>query len=129
MALATLSVTASSVIQTNNQRIQKFYGELTISARTDTYPVGGLVLDSVLQAALLPNTNQPPVRVTIQSASGSGYIYQRIKSTGKMMILQVPPNGSLTTAAPLQEIPSSSTSLTGVFADTIQFVAEYLRNA
>jgi hypothetical protein len=133
MPIGTLSVVASSVLQTNDQRIQKFYGQLKISAFADTYPVGGLVLDSVLAAALMPTTNQPPIRVMVYSCSGpaqgDGYIYQRICATGKLMILQVPPSGSLTTAAPLQEVPSNNTSLSGPFNDTINFVAEYVRNA
>ena len=128
MALATLAVTASSVIQTNDQTVQRFYGKLTISARTDDYPVGGMALDSVLQAALLPRSNQAPIRVMVWSSAGSGYVYQRIKSTGNLMVLQVPPNGSLTTAAPLQQLPSGGNSLSGVFADTIEFMAEYQRN-
>lgn len=129
MALGTLSVTAGSVVQTNDQRCQTFYGTLTVSAFADIYPAGGMALDSVLQAALLPTSNQAPLRVLIYSAKGSGYIYQRIASSGKLMILQVPPNGSLTTAAPLQELPSAANSLSGVFNDTIRFEATYLRNA
>lgn len=126
MALATLSV-AVGFTQTNDQRTQSFFGTLTVSAPTDTYPVGGFVLDSVLQAALMPTSNQAPLRVSVSSGKGSGYIYQRIPSTGRLMVLQVPPNGSLTTAAPLQQYPSSAVS--GIWADTIGFEAIYLRNA
>jgi hypothetical protein len=134
MALATLSVAPGSVaplgpIQSNDQRTQTFYGRLQVSGFSDTYPVGGMALDSVLQAALLPNTNQAPIRVILYSETGSGYIYQRIPSTGKLMVLQVPVNGSLTTAAPLNQLPSSLNSLSGVFNDVIGFEATYLRNA
>jgi len=128
MALGTLAV-AVGFTQTNDQRTQTFYGTLTVSAFADIYPAGGMALDSVLLAALLPTSNQAPIRVLVWSASGSGYIYQRISSTGKLMILQVPPYGSLTTAAPLQQLPSDANSLSGVFLDTIQFEATYLRNA
>jgi len=127
MAQATLSV-AGGAVQTNDQRIQRFYGTLTLSARTDTYPAGGLTLDSVLSAALPVTSNSAMVSFRATGA-GAGYIYQRIPSTGKLMVLQVPPSGSLTTAAPLQELSSAANSLSGVFADTISFVAEYLRNA
>lgn len=125
MAIATLSVKAGFT-QSNDQRTQSFWGTLTVSAPTDIYPAGGFALDSVLQAALLPTTNSAPLTVQV-NGSGSGYIYQRIPSTGKLMVLQVPPNGSLTTAAPLQQYPSSAVS--GIWADTISFEAVYLRNA
>lgn len=125
MALATLTVKAG-FIQSNDQRTQSFWGTLAISAPTDIYPAGGFVLDSVLQAALLPTTNSPPLSVQV-SGAGSGYIYQRIPSTGRLMVLQVPFNGSLTTAAPLIQYPSSAVS--GIWADIINFEAVYLRNA
>jgi len=128
MALATLSVAggASAPVQTYDQRTQEFIGTLTVSAPTDTYPVGGFALDSVLLAALLPTSNRAPLYVSVMG-SGSGYIYQRIPSTGKLMVLQIPPNGSLTTAAPLQQYPSSAVS--GIWADVLTFRAVYLRNA
>jgi hypothetical protein len=134
MALATLSVVPGSVtplgpIQSNDQRTQTFYGRLQVSGFSDTYPVGGMALDSVLLAALLPNSNSAPIRVVLYSENGSGYIYQRIPSTGKLMVLQVPVNGSLTTAAPLNQLPSSANSLSGVFNDVIGFEATYLRNS
>jgi hypothetical protein len=129
MALATLSVVPSSVIQTNDQRIQTFIGQLSVSAFGDTYPVGGIPLKSVLQAALLPSTNSAPLEIRVWSSIGSGYIYQYIDSTGNLMVLQVPPNGSLTTAAPLQQLNTAANSLSGVFSDVIKFRASYLRNA
>lgn len=134
MANATLSVVAGSPVVDNTQRYQIFDCKLAVSARLDDYIGGGLVLDSVLAAALLPNSNQAPVRADIISAAGSGYIYQRIAATGKMMILQVPVNGSLTTAAPLNELPNKNTNgtsgtLSAVFADTILCKVYYLRNS
>jgi hypothetical protein len=133
MAQAVISVVAGSVVQDNTQRYQVFDGKLAVTGRLDDYVGGGLPLDSVLAAALLPNSNQAPVRVDIMSEAGSGYIYQRIAATGKMMILQVPVNGSLTTAAPLNELPNRNTdgsagTLSKVFADTIRFKAYYNRN-
>jgi hypothetical protein len=120
-------VVGANPVQTNDQKIQRFIGTLTITGTQ--YPVGGIPLDSVLTAALLPNTNTTVLRVTLESRTGLGYIYQRIASTGKLMILQVPPSGSLTTAAPLQELTSGTSALTSVVNDIIGFVAEYLRNS
>ena len=92
------------------------------------YPAGGIALDAVLLA--LPQvTTAGGVQVAdIQSKSGSGYLYQRIGSTGKMMVLQVPPNGSLTTAAPLQQFPSSG-NVQGIVNDNIFCHAVFIRNA
>jgi hypothetical protein len=125
MAVATLTVSGglSGTKQTNDQRIQRFYGTLSMPI-TSTYVPGGIPLDSVLQATLLPTSNSAPIRVTLMSLTGSGYIYQRIAATGKMMILQVPLTGSLTTAAPLVEMLAG----TVVPNENIDFVAEYLRN-
>lgn len=125
MAVATLTVKAGFT-QTNDQRTQTFWGTFQVSAPTDIYPAGGFVLDSVLQAALQPNSNTGIIGFQATGA-GAGYIYQRIPSTGKLMVLQVPFNGSLTTAAPLIQYPSSAVS--GIWADVIGFEAVYLRNA
>jgi hypothetical protein len=112
--------------QTNDQRFQTFKGKLTVGP--GTYPVGGLALDSVFLATLLPTGGTKPRTCWLASLTGSGYIYQRIDSTGNMMVLQVPPSGSLVTAAPLQQLQSGST-LSAVQADVIEFECSYLRNA
>ena len=127
MALATLSVNAGYLVD-NTQKLLKVIGTITVSSASATYPVGGITLDSVLLALSEVTTNSGVKRCVLQSATGTGYIYQRIPSTGKMMILQVPPNGSLTTAAPLQEIPSNI-NLQGVANDQIDFEAQFKRNA
>ena len=127
MAVATLSV-AAGFVQTNDQRTVKYVGNLTLSAFGDTYPVGGIPLKSVLAAALMPTTNSNPLYVQVTGAQ-AGYIYQYIPSTGNLMVLQVPPSGSLTTAAPLQQLGSNANSLSGVFQDVLQFEVCYLRNA
>jgi hypothetical protein len=127
MSLGTLSVKAGYQIDNTQKRIH-LYAQVLWSASADTYPVGGPALDSVLLALPEITTNSGVKYTQIQSAIGSGYIYQRIPSTGKMMILQVPPNGSLTTAAPLQQIPSS-TNMNGVFNDVIELHATFIRNA
>lgn len=108
-----------------SQRLLRILGTLKVTGTP--YPVGGIALDSVLLALPEATTNSGVKRCILTSLNGTGYIYQRL-STGKMMILQIPPNGSLTTAAPLQEIPSS-TNMQGVNNDVIDFEAEFLRNA
>ena len=126
MAIAT--VVPTSVHIDNTQKRGHLYCQLQLSASADTYPAGGIVLDSVLLAVPGVTTNSGMKWTEIQSDIGSGYIYTRIAATGKMMIMQVPPNGSLTTPSPLQQIPSS-TNMNGVFNDVIACHATFLRNA
>lgn len=126
MALCILTIT--NVQYDNTQKREFIYGQINVTPVSGTYPAGGIPFDSVLLALPGVTTNSGVRFAQIQSSLGSGYIYQRIPSTGNMMILQVPPNGSLTTAAPLQQIPSS-TNMQGIAQDTIEFVASVLRNA
>lgn len=126
MALCTLTV--SGLLFDNTQKRQHIYGQINVTPASGSYPVGGIAFDSVLLANPEVFTNSGVKFTTIQSEAGTGYIYQRIAATGKMMILQVPPTGSLTTAAPLQEIPSG-TDMHGVVNDTIKFHATVLRNS
>lgn len=123
MAVAALTITSKH--GSNDQKWEHYIGTLTVGA--GTYVPGGLALDSVLLAGLLPKSNSAPLRCLLWSTKGLGYIYQRIRSTGAMMILQVPLTGSLTTAAPLVEILAGST-LSLVQNDEIQFDAVYERN-
>lgn len=120
-------VVGASPLQTNDQSTVTYIGTLTVTGTE--YPVGGIALDSALQAALLPRSNQAPLYVYLFSTLGTGYVYTRIPGSGKMMILQVPPSGSLTTATPMQQLTSAANSLSGVNADVISFEARYKRNA
>lgn len=122
------------VIFDNTQKMERIIGQLTVTG-TGSYPVGGLALDQVLLALAEVKTNSGIRRCTLESVLGTGYIYQRVQGAspnqatqGTMMILQIPPNGSLTTAAPLQQIPSSL-NMQGVQNDIIEFMAEVFRNA
>jgi hypothetical protein len=117
-------------VQDNLQRTQMFTGELTVGPFGALYPEGGIPLYQALLAALFPTTNdQVPHSVELWSTKGSGYIYTYIKATGCMMILQVPPSGSLSTASPLQQLSDASNSLSGVFEDVIAFRVCWRRNA
>ena len=92
------------------------------------YPVGGIPLDSVLLALPEATTNSGVRSCLLWDESGVGaYIFTRIPSTGAMMILEVPVNGSLTTAAPLTQIPSS-TNMQSI-GSAIHFEARFRRNA
>lgn len=127
MANSVLTVQAGYNVDNTQKRIHLF-ARLVVGAVGSTYPVGGIPLDSVLLALPEITTNSGVKFCLIASGLGSGYIYQRIPSTGKMMILQVPVNGSLTTAAPLNQIPSS-TNMQGIINDQIDIWATFLRNA
>lgn len=124
MANAVIQV-QSGYLTSIDQRMLRIQGTLKVVGTS--YVPGGLPLDSVLSALPEATTNSGVKRCIITSLTGTGYIYQRL-SNGKMMILQVPVNGSLTTAAPLNEIPAS-TNMQGINNDVLDFEAEFLRNA
>lgn len=126
--MANVTLTISNVRFDNTQTRQHIFGQINVTPANGTYPVGGIPFDSVLLAISGVATNSGVRLTIIQSATGSGYIYQRIPATGNMMILQVPPTASLTTAAPLQQIPSN-TNMQGVVNDIIEFHATVLRNS
>lgn len=126
MAQATFTVLTKGLRQDNTQTYQWFDGLLSLSAFGDTYPVGGIPIIAALRAACMPTG--PLKSLMVWSAAGSGYIYDFIDATGTIMVLQVPPTGSLTSAAPLQQLGSNANSLSGVFEDTIRFRAQYVRN-
>lgn len=123
--MAALVTVAANPTIDNTQKLGHVYCTLQIS--NSGYTPGGLTLDSVLLGVPGVTTNSGIKYAVIQSQSGSGYIYQRL-SNGKLMILQVPPNGSLTTAAPLQEIPASL-NMQGIANDVITCHFAFLRNA
>ena len=124
MSLASLAV-SPGYLATNDQKTTKIIGTLVVSGTV--YEVGGIPLDAVLLALPEATTNSGILYCRMCDNSGQGYIFQRIPSTGTMMILQVPPSGSLTTAAPLQQLPSS-TNLGNLFQN-IGFEAVVKRNA
>jgi hypothetical protein len=118
-------------VQDNVQHSVEYTGELTIGAgASDVYPAGGIPILAALIAALFPTTNDTkPHYVELHSTLGTGYIYTYIKSTGCMMVLEVPPSASLTTAGPLQQLTSGANSLSEVSADVIAFLIKWRRNA
>lgn len=117
-------------VQDNLQRSVLYTGELTIGPFGALYPEGGIPLYQALLAALMPTTNdQVPHSAEFWSTKGTGYIFTYIKATGCLMVLQVPPSGSLTTAGPLQQLSDATNSLSEVSQDVIGFRITWRRNA
>jgi hypothetical protein len=116
------TITITEVVQDNWQRTQRFRCKMVFG--TGIYPVGGIPIDKALAAALFPTSNHGPRNITAQSLIGSGYIYDYIRSTGCLMILAVPPSGSLTSAHPLVQIDSDNLPV-----DQLLVTVEYDRNA
>lgn len=124
MSQASLAVNPGYIVD-NTQKLIQIHGSLVLSGTV--YEAGGVPLDSVLLALPEVTTNSGVAFCILTDDTGSGYIFQRIPSTGTMMILQVPPSGSLTTAAPLQQLPSN-TNLQGI-GTRIHFDCAFRRNA
>lgn len=128
MAVLPVVTIANVKVQDNWQHTVRY--RCTMTVNNATYPVGGIPIVAALNAALMPTTNnRRPVAVIAVSLLGSGYIYDYIRSTGCLMVLQPPPAASLGTAGPLQQLTSAANSLSGVAADQIQLLVEYDRNA
>jgi hypothetical protein len=131
MPAASLKVIRKSpgreVVIDNLQHSQRITGSLQVTPGTG-YEVGGIPLDQAILKLSGVQTNSGIRECTLWSALGTGYIYQRVPP-GNMMVLQVPPAGSLTTAAPLQQLGSAAGSLSEVAADIINFEAWVNRNA
>lgn len=122
MATATLSVASPLSLVDNDQKAQFIYGQIKISAATDTYATGGLALNAVLAA--LPDVQSStgkPLMVWITTAAGTGYQYVWNQSSGKMQIFQ-----NASGAGQFAEYGNGS-ALTNPFADTILFEAIYQR--
>ncbi len=125
MALA-LTVQAGYDVD-NTQKFVVIEGKMVLGG-TGNYPAGGVPLDAVLLALPEATTNSGVRSCEMWDESGvNSYIFTRIPSTGTMMILQVPVNGSLTTAAPLNQLPSS-TNMQSI-GSAIHFRARFKRNA
>jgi hypothetical protein len=120
-----LALTVGAYTATNDQKVTTISGSMTITG-TGNYPVGGFAVDSVIKALL--EATGTIMAVYVQTDVGSGYIYNRQPATGKLMVLQVPPSGSLTTAAPLQQVPSTLDQNTFA-SERLNFVARVFRNA
>jgi hypothetical protein len=125
------SVVTCNILQvSNDQKFQIVIGTLVIGA--GSYVQGGLALDAVLDAMSgVHSGGKGPLFMTIQSASGSGYGYQRVMTfspptAGKLMIS----GAGATLSPPLEgaEIPASAIA-SAVTGDVIVFRAEFLRNA
>jgi hypothetical protein len=121
-----LTVQAGYLVD-NTQKKIIIEGRMVLGG-SGNYPAGGVPLDSVLLALPEANTNSGVFSCLMWDESGvNSYIFTRIPSTGTMMILQVPVNGSLTTAAPLNQLPSS-TNMSNI-GSAIHFIAHFKRNA
>jgi hypothetical protein len=91
-------------------------GTLTL---TGTYVSGGFAVQALL-AALVQQTSGKPSTIDIYSATGSGFVYNYVESTGKVVILV---QGAAATD-PLAELAAGALPA-GVTADTLRFVSRW----
>lgn len=97
-------------------------------AFTGSYTTGGIlpsystIKDQSGANVLLNTLNVNPDTLWIQSIAGSGYTYQYVKSSGKIMILTT---GSAA-GSPAQELAAGALPA-GVTGDTIEFESEWVK--
>ncbi len=116
---------SGSFIPDNSARLQRFIGTLTIGNSAAIYPNGGIPIQAALAAALSPKSSAGPVAIYLYSTLASGYVYTY--ESGNLVIMTVPPSGSLTSGAPLTPLTSIALGA-AIAADVIGFDAYYDRN-
>src|ERR1700761_1210408 len=105
MADSVLTLTAYNAPYGIDETNTRMWLRGTLSFGAGNYETGGLapvyapIKDASGQAVLLPTLNAAPDEITFYSLTGSGYIYQRVASNGKIKVLE-----SAGSATPLAEL-------------------------
>lgn len=102
------------------QRRFQTYGSVAISASPATYAAGGLVFS--FANVVFDVSSQAPIDLEIKSISGSGFIYQWVKSTGKVKVLT-----GAAAQSPLTEVTDASAIPAGVSGDVLSYKASFLK--
>lgn len=117
-AVITLTEYAYPMGKDNTQRRTLTYGSGAISASPATYAHGGLAI--AFAAPVFDVSSQSPIDLEIKSVSGSGYIYQWVKSTGLVMIFS-----GAAAQSPLTELTDAESIPAGVSADVLSYKASF----
>lgn len=103
------------------QRRFHTYGIVAITASPSTYAAGGLVFS--FAAPVFDVSSQTPIDLELKSVTGSGYIYQWVKSTNKIKVLT-----GAAAQSPLTEATDGESIPAGVSGDTISYHAQFLKS-
>lgn len=102
----------------NTQRRTMTYGSVAISASPATYAAGGLAFS--FASPVFDVSSQAPIDLEIKSISGSGYVYQWVKSTGKVKVFT-----GAAAQSPLTEVTDASAIPAGVSGDVLSYKATF----
>lgn len=117
-AVITLTEYAYPMGKDNTQRRTLTYGSGATSASPATYAHGGLAI--AFASPVFDVSSQSPIDLEIKSVSGSGYIYQWVKSTGLVMIFS-----GAAAQSPLTELTDAEAIPAGVSADVLSYKASF----
>lgn len=106
--------------QDTTMRRKSTYGAAAISASPATYAAGGLVFS--FAAPVFDVSSQTPIDLEIKSISGSGYIYQWVKSSGKVKVFS-----GAAAQSPLTELTDAEAIPAGVSGDVLAYHAQFLK--
>jgi hypothetical protein len=104
----------------NSQRMQTVRGTVAIGASPATYATGGVLLSWKIEG--IKSTSGSPIQVTFGSNTGSGYVYNWIKSTNAIQILT-----GAAAQSPQTELTNGASIPAAVSGDTIWFEAVFAR--
>lgn len=122
MATATIVGTENAFPAGKDSTQRRFhtYGAAAITASPATYAAGGLVFS--FSAPVFDVSSQSPIALDIVSVSGSGYVYQWVKSSGKVKVFS-----GAAAQSPLTELTDGEAIPAGVSGDVLVYHAQFLK--
>lgn len=127
MANATVAYTINNSVPlgNKNQKSIEYHGTLAFSAAGGNYTAGGLPATANKALANLgPYSNRTPISWYAWSTVGSGFQYEYLPATGKLMILAGGGNG---VAAPIEVTDTTQLNATTpqIATDVVNFKVEF----
>lgn len=122
MATATAVGTENAYPSGKDMTQRRFhtYGTVAVTASPATYAAGGVVFS--FAAPVFDVSSQTPIDLELKSLTGSGYVYQWVKSSNKIKVLT-----GAAAQSPLTELTDASAIPAAVSGDTISYHAQFLK--
>ena|SRR5277367_3417738 len=132
MATATFKFNNNTAINSglgdSTQHAVTFYGTITFSAATDTYLTGGLLpLAGFAPKNLGPYGDRVPLKIYVESQSGSGFEYKWNQATGQLQVFSGTGAGATSSATELTTGTALNATTPTISTDVINFEATFPR--
>lgn len=130
MATATIKFVPNTKLAAGDTtgRTIRYFGTIAFSAVGDTYATGGMApaAGSAL-ANLGPYGDRTPLKVYVESQSGSGFEYKWNQSTGKLQVFSGTGAGATSAATELTNGTALNATTPTISTDVVNFEAEFPR--